>query len=163
MYSNGPGRYKAFIAIKSPKTVGFRSFMYFCIPTDSYWKIPTVSPLWKSSYVLTSSIGNVSGSNWIPVLYFTSLTVSLISVRVFRPKKSIFSNPALSTTELSNCVTYKSESFAVATGTKFVISSGVIITPQAWIPVLRRLPSNSFAWVIASPPKSPALAKAISS
>ena len=37
--------------------------------------------------------------------------------RVFKPKKSIFNNPALSATELSNWVTYKSESLAVVTGT----------------------------------------------
>ena len=131
IYSNGPGRYNAFMAIKSAKTVGFKSFMYFCIPGDSYWKIPTVSPLWNNSYVLTSSIGNSSGFNSIPVRYFTNFTVSLIKVRVFNPKKSIFNKPALSATELSNCVTYKSESLAVVTGTKFVISSGVMITPQA--------------------------------
>ena len=46
-------------------------------------------------------------------------------------KKSILSKPACSTTALSNCVTNKSESLAVAIGTKFLISSGVIITPQA--------------------------------
>ena len=33
---NAPGRYNAFMAIKSPKTVGFNSFMYFCIPGLSY-------------------------------------------------------------------------------------------------------------------------------
>ena len=48
---------------------------------------------------------------------FTILTVSLIKVNVFSPKKSIFNKPADSTTELSNWVTYISESFAKATGT----------------------------------------------
>ena len=105
--------------------------MYFCIPGDSYWKTPTVSPLWNNSYVFWSSIGKLSGSKSIPKRYFTNLTVSLIKVRVFNPKKSIFNKPALSATELSNCVTYKSESFAVVTGTKLVISLGVMITPQA--------------------------------
>ncbi len=119
------------MAIKSAKTVGRKSFMYFCIPGDSYWKTPTVSPRWKSSYVFSSSIGISSGLISIPVLAFTNLMVSLIKVKVFNPKKSIFNNPALSATELSNCVTYKSESLAVVTGTKFVISSGVIITPHA--------------------------------
>ena len=116
--------------------------MYFCIPADSYWNIPTVSPRWNNSYVLTSSKSKVSGSRSTPCFNFTSLTVSLIKVNVFNPKKSIFNNPASSTTELSNCVQYISESFARATGTNFVISSGVIITPQAWIPVLRTEPSN---------------------
>ena len=44
MYSKGPGLYKAFMAIKSEKAVGRRDFKCFCIPGDSYWKIPTVSP-----------------------------------------------------------------------------------------------------------------------
>ena len=40
----GPGRYKAFMAIKSANSVGFNSRIYFCIPGLSYWKIPTVLP-----------------------------------------------------------------------------------------------------------------------
>ena len=150
IYSIGPGRYKAFIAIRSSKTVGFKSFKCFCIPGDSYWKIPTVSPLWNSSKVFLSSIGKLSGSNSIPYLAFTILTVSLIRVKVFKPKKSILSKPACSTTALSNCVTNKSESLAVAIGTKFLISSGVIITPQAWIPVFLSEPSRSLACLIVS-------------
>ena len=131
IYSSGPGRYKAFMAIKSAKTVGFNSRMYFCIPGDSYWKIPTVSPRWNNSYVFSSSIGKLSGSKSIPFVSLTFLTAYLIRVKVFKPKKSIFNKPADSATELSYCVQYISESFAVATGTKLVISSGVIITPQA--------------------------------
>ena len=150
IYSMGPGLYKAFIAIKSSKTVGFKSFRCFCMPGDSYWKIPTVSPLWNISKVFLSSIGKLSGSNWIPYLAFTIFTVSLIKVRVFNPRKSIFNNPACSTTALSNCVTNKSESFAVAMGTKFLISSGVIITPQACIPVFLSEPSNSLACLMVS-------------
>ena len=142
MYSIGPGRYKAFMAIRSAKTVGFKALMCFCIPGDSYWNTPTVSPRWKSSYVFSSSKGKFSGSNSIPCLAFTILTVSLIRVKVFNPKKSIFSKPALSTTELSNWVQYISESFAKATGTNLVMSSGVIITPHACIPVLRTDPSK---------------------
>ena len=137
--------------------------MYFCIPGLSYWKIPTVSPRWNNSYVFKSSIGNASGSKSISDRYFTNLTVSFIKVRVFSPKKSILSKPALSTTELSNWVTYKSESLAVATGTKLVISSGVMITPQAWIPVLRKLPSSNCACCKVSDPKSCAAARAFNS
>ena len=65
--------------------------------------------------------------------------------KVFNPKKSIFSKPALSTTLLSNCVTYMSVSFAVATGIKLVIFSGVMITPQAWVPVFLTEPSKARA------------------
>ena len=92
-------------------------------------------------------------------LYLTNLTVSLIKVRVFNPKKSIFNKPASSTTELSNWVTYKSESLAVATGTNCVISSGVMITPQAWIPVFRNEPSKTLACCMVSPERLSSSAK----
>ena len=71
--------------------------------------------------------------------------MSFIKVKVFSPKKSIFNKPALSTTELSYCVTAKEESLAVAIGTNSVISSGVIITPQAWTPTFLKLPSITLA------------------
>ena len=154
MYSNGPGRYSAFIAIKSLNWVGTNSFMYFCIPRDSYWKIPTVSPFWNNSYVFSSSSGNRSGSNLVPVLCATRSTASLIMVKVFNPKKSIFRSPADSTTELSNWVTSRSASFAVVIGTWSVSGEGVIITPQAWIPVFRTLPSRILAWLMVSALKS---------
>ncbi len=64
---------------------------------------------------------------------------------VFNPKKSIFNNPALSTTLLSNWVTSKSESFEIVTGINSVISLGVIITPQACVPVFLTEPSITSA------------------
>ena len=67
----------------------------------------------------------------MPCVALTNFTASLIKVNVFSPKKSIFNKPASSATELSYCVHTISESFAKATGTKFVKSSGVIIIPQA--------------------------------
>ncbi len=83
-------------------------------------------------------------------------TVFLIRVKVFNPKKSIFRSPALSTTELSNCVTYIFESLAVAIGIKFVISSGVIIKPQACTPILRMEPSIFCAcWMVIASKSSP--------
>src|SRR5690606_11302928 len=48
----------------------------------------------------------------------------------------------------SNWVQYMSESLAKATGTKSVMSEGVIITPQAWIPVFLTEPSKIWAWLI---------------
>ena len=68
-----------------------------------------------------------------------------MTVKVFKPKKSIFNSPASSATALSNCVQAMLLSLAVATGTKLVMSSGVMITPQAWMPVLRTLPSKTLA------------------
>ena len=52
--------------------------------------------------------------------------------------------------EYSNCDMQQAahgRACAVATGIKLVISSGVIITPQAWVPVLRTEPSNATACV----------------
>ena len=94
---------------------------------------------------MRSSTGNLSGSKSIPRNSFTNRTAYFIKVNVFRPKKSIFSKPADSATELSYCVQTITESLAVATGTKFVKSSGVIITPHACIPVFLTDPSMSFA------------------
>ena len=37
----GPGRYRAFMAIRSSKTDGCSSRRYFCIPGDSNWNVPT--------------------------------------------------------------------------------------------------------------------------
>ena len=74
--------------------------------------------------------------------------VSFIRVRVLRPRKSIFSRPADSTTLLSNCVTSISESLAVAIGTCSRMSEGVIMTPQACTPRLFIEPSMTLAWFI---------------
>ena len=68
-----------------------------------------------------------------------------MTVRVFSPKKSIFNSPASSATALSNWVHAMALSLAVATGTKLVMSSGVMMTPQAWMPVFRTLPSRTRA------------------
>ena len=72
----------------------------------------------------------------------------MINVRVFKPKKSILSSPADSTTLLSNWVTSISESLAVAIGTCSRISDGVMITPQACTPRLRIDPSMTRAWLM---------------
>ena len=105
-----------------------------------------VSPLWNSSYVFLSSMGISSGLITIPLVCSIYLIASLIKVKVFKPRKSILSSPASSATELSYCVQTRSESFAVATGTKFVKSSGVIITPHACMPVFRTEPSIALAF-----------------
>ena len=113
--------------------------------------MPTVSPLWNNSYVFKSSRGKLSGFKSLLYLFLTRFTVSRITDKVFKPRKSIFNKPALSTTELSNWVTYKSLSLAVEIGTNWVISSGVIITPHAWVPTFLREPSKTFAWLIVCP------------
>ncbi|MCY1554032.1 hypothetical protein D9M68_905750 [compost metagenome] len=51
----------------------------------------------------------------------------------------------------------------MATGTKLVISSGVIITPQAWIPVFRNEPSKTIACSMVSAPRFFAVARVFSS
>ena len=49
IYASGPGRYRAFMAMRSSKVLGFSSFMYFCIPELSYWKMAIISPRWNNS------------------------------------------------------------------------------------------------------------------
>ena len=146
MYSIGPGRYKAFIAIKSAKTVGLSALRCFCMPADSYWKIPTVSPAGTTRRSWCRREETHRGRGRARDGSLTFLTASLMTVRVFSPKKSILSRPASSATALSNCVQAMALSLAVATGTKLVMSSGVMITPQAWMPVLRTLPSRMRAF-----------------
>ena len=80
-----------------------------------------------------------------PCLFLIFLMAVLMIVKVVSPRKSIFNIPALSTTLLSNWVTSISESRAVDTGTSEVNSSGVMITPQACVPVFRSDPSSMMA------------------
>ena len=78
------------------------------------------------------------------------LTQSLIIVRFLSPKKSIFNNPAFSTTLLSNCVTIRSESFEFVIGIKSIKGSGVIMIPHACVPTFLTEPSNFIALFIVS-------------
>ena len=86
----------------------------------------------------------------MPVDRRTFSTASLRIDRVFSPKKSIFISPVSSITLPSYCVHSSflpgfSLSSAVDTGTQSLMASRQMIVPQAWMPVLRTLPSSILA------------------
>ena len=127
---NGPGRYKATNGIKSSKCSGLRSITSFVIPSDSSWNTPEVSPLVRISHAALSSSGIASKSRSIPRLALMSFKASPITVKVRRPKKSIFKRPNSSMLSLSYCVT-KPSSLAFCTGTWSSRGSAEITTPAA--------------------------------
>ena len=89
----------------------------------------------------------------MPLVCFTTLQASLSSERVLRPRKSILMSPVDSMTCPSYCVTAvfisgKSGSSAVLTGTHWSMGFWQMMNPQAWIPVLRTVPSSILAYLI---------------
>mgnify|MGYP007132072849 CR=1 FL=1 len=74
----------------------------------------------------------------------TFSTASEITVRVFSPRKSIFSRPSLPTAFMSNC-TVTSPSCSVR-GTNSSSGLSVMMMPAACLPVLRTMPSSTRAW-----------------
>ena len=64
------------------------------------------------------------------------------TVRVFKPKKSNFTNPASSTSFLSYWVTKPDPSASQYKGEKSVSLVGAITTPPACLPTLRVRPSS---------------------
>ena len=100
----GPGLYKATKAIISSNLFGFICFKTSLIPVLSNWNIPMVSPVVKSSKVFTSSNGIFSISKF-SLFFLINSIVFLMTVRVLRPRKSNFTNPASSDHFISNCVT----------------------------------------------------------
>ena len=150
----GPGRYRAFMAIRSSKQVGCSSIRERCMPADSNWNVPVVMPLQYSSNVLGSSIGIFSMSMSMPWFSLMLARASLMMERFFSPRKSILISPVSSMTPPSYWVTMifsPSLSVAVLTGTQSVMSSRPMITPQACTPVLRTLPSSFSAKRMVSP------------
>jgi hypothetical protein len=87
-----------------------------------------------------SSSGSLSTSTSAPRLLRTCSTLSPITVRLRRPKKSIFSRPICSIAPISNWVTMSPS--VRCTGTRFVSGSRPITTPAAWIECWRRSPSS---------------------
>ena len=82
----------------------------------------------------------------IPRLFLILSRASLITDRVFRPRKSILISPVDSMTEPSYCVTSMLSpvalSSAVLSGTTSLMSIFPMMIPQAWTPVLRIFPSS---------------------
>ena len=100
--SIGPGRYKAFIAIKSSMTVGFSFFKNSRIPDDSNWKTPIVRPFANNLYTSGSSreIFSMFIVSPLSLIRFTALS---ITVRFLKPRKSSFKSPNSSSPFISYC------------------------------------------------------------
>ena len=112
------------------------------MPADSSWNTPEVLPAASMSNTAGSSIGMVSmeksGS-----LRRTSLAASSSTVRLRRPRKSIFSSPSSSSVVIVYCVTGL-PSF-VASGTYSYTGRCVMTTPAAWVEAWRGMPSSARA------------------
>ena len=130
------------MAMISSKQSGFSSRRYFRIPALSNWKMAVVSPFWNRRYVGASSSGMSSISISIPLLFLILFKVWVMMSKVFKPRKSIFSSPASSTSEPSYCTTMVSEFLEVANGMQSNRLSRPMMTPQACTPVPRSVPSS---------------------
>ena len=95
----------------------------------------------RISQAALSSSGIASKSRSIPRFTLMSFKASPITVKVRRPKKSIFKRPNSSMLSLSYCVTNPS-SLAFCTGTWSSRGSAEITTPAACVDELRAIPSS---------------------
>ncbi len=75
-----------------------------------------------------------------PLFCFTVSIVSLITVSVLKPKKSIFKRPSSSKVVMVNCVTIVSSFFA--RGTYSSTGAEQITTPAAWVDACLGSPSR---------------------
>ena len=143
----GPGRYSAFMAIRSSSRVGLASRSKPCMPRDSNWNTASVWASANSRYTAASSSGKSSNAkfSW-PLCRATimSLAISRI-VKVAKPKKSNFTRPMASTSSLSNWLTADSLPGCWYSGQKSVSLPGAISTPPACMPTLRVRPSSFWA------------------
>ena len=130
----GPGLYRATKAIISSIWFGFIWVNASLIPALSIWNKPTVLPednssktLWSSKF-MSSILKSLS-------FFLTSCWVLLITVKVFKPKKSNLIKPASSAEYMSNWVE-GSNKFAVWSlykGTTSFNFLSAITTPAAWV------------------------------
>ena len=142
--SIGPGRYKATKAETSLNWEGCNFLIKSRMPPLSNWKIPSVLQLESRSYVFLSSSGISLISNWGSWRLRIIFSALSITVKVRRPKKSIFNKPKLEHGSPSNWVVMESRA-PRESGTYSDTASLVISTPAAWIPVWRLRPSNLWA------------------
>ena len=124
------------------------------MPALSSWNTPWVSPAHSIRLTASSSSGIVSKSTVSPVLSLIKRRASSMTVRVRRPRKSIFSSPSSSTWFLSNWVVIMrswlmpvsiSAASSSCSGTRSISGFGAITTPAAWVPLLRGNPSTLLA------------------
>ena len=95
-------------AMMSSNSVGFSLRSMSRMPLPSNWNTPAVSPEPSSWNVALSFSGSFSRSISMPRLAMNS-TAFCSTVSVFRPRKSNFTSPAVSTYFMLNCVTGISE------------------------------------------------------
>ena len=147
----GPGRYSAMSAAVSSKDEGARARSSARIGGDSSWNTPMVVPAESRSKVAWSSSEMASMSTTSPRNCSMTSTVSVMTSRFRRPRKSILSRPSSSTPPISYWVTTGASSGACPDsglrwiGRYSVSGSLVITTAAAWMPSWRRRPSRPLA------------------
>ena len=145
--SIGPGLYSEITAIRSSKSFGTRLVRTFVIPCDSNWKTPTVSPEAKRLKVFSSSRG-ISFTLKFGSKRWTAFSQLSITVRVRKPKKSIFKRPNSSMVVIVNWVTICPS--LLCNGTYSTTGLSVITTPAAWVEAFLGIPSTCEARSISS-------------
>ena len=110
----------------------------------SSWKMPWVSALQSSSYVLASSSGMlVDVEIDAPLDVRTIAAASSMTVRLDSPSRSIFSSPICETPFMSYCVTaVPSPAVERCSGTMLASGSEPMTTPAACVDALRQIPSS---------------------
>ena len=111
------------------------------MPPLSSWKTPLVSPRWSKAKVASSSKGNFKGSIFSPRDCWIMSTARRRMVRVRSPRKSIFNNPASSTSPIDHWVMTSSLPLTRPRGTYSVSGLSLITTAAACVPTLRASPS----------------------
>ena len=138
-------------AATSSKLLGAIDRMRARIGGDSSWNTPIESPRLSRSNTRWSSSATVSMSNDGSLAARTIATVSVMTSRLRRPRKSIFSRPSSSTPCISYWVTTGAFSGSPpasglrCTGRYVVSGSLVMTTAAAWMPSLRLRPSRPLA------------------
>ena len=142
MDSMGPGRYRAMTAVMSSMLFGPRRVHTLVIPALSSWNTPSVLPAASMAKVSLSSSGSLFTSK-SGMRRLTSSAASSSTVRLRRPRKSIFSSPSSSSVVMGYCVTTLS-SF-LASGTYSYTGRSVMTTPAACVLAWRGMPSRDRA------------------
>ena len=101
------------------------------MPADSSWKTPKVLASVRSWYVRASSSGSWSPSSTIPRASLTSFTALPITVRVFKPRKSILSSPSFSMGPMASPVISSGRLGSLYSGTRSMSGSSEITTADA--------------------------------
>ena len=110
----GPGRYSATTAVMSSMDCGRRPVTTFVMPADSSWNTPMVLP-WPSMWKVASSWSDTCSMEKSGVWRRIIFSASAMTVRLRRPKKSIFKRPSSSSVVMVYWVTICSSFLASGT------------------------------------------------